>query len=851
MRLGEIDLNLKANKASMFLCKPNRTVIHPLKDIYNARFSIKMGKVNELNFVIPTMIERNHELIENPLINKIKHRYLVKMEYNNQTEYLVFLEENKSYQNNGEEISYRLYGEGFLLADKTIRGYEATSQLLSTILGDVLEYTNWRVGYVDSYFDATYRSHEISSQTVLQAVYELAEKFNAIIVWDTVNLEINLYNPSNLGMNKGLRFKQGKYLESFNVTTNSEEIVTRLKIYGNEGLTIRKLTPTGANYIEDFSYFMYPFERDAEGNVIKSSDYMSDELCIALEDYAEVLANAQGSFETYTTNLGLKQDELQQSEQELSVLQTELIQIMDEIDVLNAAGDAGTPQHTTAIQNRAIKEADIASKIGVIAGIDSEIETLNADWESLRATLVIEANLSPAELLELNKFIIEKEHTNDTIIDEEDLLEEAINVFNEFREPKVGLNMSIVNFLSVVEAQNDWNKLYIGDIVTTQSERLNVNIQAKIIEIEFDFESYGINLVIANEKELKDADAKWLEQLYGAEQTSTTVSMDKYKWDLIEETNGVVSQMLNNAWSTIERNITAGMEQDITISKRGIIIKSPDDPMSWLVIQNGQLAITNDAGNTWKQAISKNGIYGERIIGRLIMGEKLIIEDEDGIMRLTGSLQEIFNDLGEPQVMLGEYETGKYGLKIVNGAVDIRTSTTSNRGVTFDKDGLRAYNNSGGQTFNIDSNGNATFSGTIYASNGYFSGDITGSTGTFSGTLSGGLITGSAFYSTAYDSAFSATRTMTLNEGQLKIDLSNGQREVSVSPSAFYIRGNSTSSYASLTPSQLLINSGTQSLSLSYDSIYSSGILQFFGNISFANATVTNWGTNSPVAKFG
>lgn len=831
MRLGEIDKSLKPIEASMFLCKPNRQIISPLKDIYNATFSLKMGKVNELNFVIPSMIERGHRLIDNPLIEKIKHRYLVKLEYNNQVEYLVFLEANKSFQSNGEEVSYRLYSEGYLLADKTIREYEAVSKTLSEILTEVLEYTVWKVGYVDSYFDLTYRSHEISSQTVLQAVYELAEKFNTIIVWDTVNFTINLYNPANVGMNKGLKFKEGKYLESFNVTTNSEEIVTRLKVYGKDGLTIRKLTPTGSNYLEDFSYFTYPFEQDVNGNVIRSSDYMSDELCIALENYSQTLANAQGQFDTYTTNLGLKQDELQQREQELSVLQTELIQILDEIDVLNSTGNAGTPAHTTAVQNRVNKEAEITSKISIIAGIDSEIATLDANWLALRITLMIESNLSPAEILELNKYIIEKEHTNDTIIDEEDLLLEAISVFNEFREPKVSLSMSIINFLSVVEAQNDWNKLYLGDIVTTESQRLGVSIQAKIIEIEYDFENDGINLVIANEKEIKDADAKWLDQIYGAEQTSTTLSMDKYKWDMIEDTNGVVGELLSNAWSTIERNITAGYQQNITISERGIIIKSPDDPMSWLVIQNGQLAITNDNGNNWKTAISKDGVVAERIIGRLIMGQKLIIEDENGIMRFTGSLQEIFDDLGEVKVAIGEYETGKYGmriqggaLEIINGldashispelyedlqyddtqlkidlrltaplptsislnasgitattsdpnkfarldyrglyiqggAIDIRTSALTNRGVILDANGLRAYNTGGVQTFNIDANGNATFKGILNGASGSFSGslygaDITGVTGNFSGDIiSGGTIRSVALESVTIKSA--------------------------------------------------------------------------------------------------
>lgn len=671
MKLGEIDLNLKPNKASLSLCKPNRDVIHSLKDVYKLQYSIKLGKVNELNFTIPTMIERNHEFIENPLVKKIKDRYLVKLEYNGQLDYLVFLEENKSFEDGGENISYRLYSEGYLLADKMIRDYEVTSKSLSYMLSEILEMTNWKVGFVDTYFDTIFRSHEITSQTVLQAVYELAEKFNAVIIWDTVNFTIDFYNPSNVGMNRGLRFKEGKYLESFNVTTNAEEIVTRLKVYGQDGLTIRRLTPTGVNYLEDFSWFTFPFERDGRGVVIKSSDYMSDSLCIALEDYNQRLQDAQGQFDTYVEQVTLRQDEKQQLEQQLSDLEIELKEFQDEIDVLNASGNSGTPEHATAISNRDSKLGQVNAKKADISNKQVDIDILDADWDALRATLVIEANLSADNMLELNKYIIEKEHSNDTIIDDEDLLKEGMDAFNQARTPKVSLSMNIINFLSVVESQNDWNKLYLGDIVTTESKRLDVKIEAKIIEIDYDFEGDSISLVIANEQDIKDDSSKWLDQLYNAGQTSTQVSMNKYKWDLIEEANSVVSQILNTAWDANKREILAGYQQNITINDRGIVIKSPSNPLDMLVIQSGVLAISNDGGNTFKNAVTRDGIIGDRIVGRILMGTQLIIEDEDGIIRLSGSVQEIFDDAGNLRVAIGNYATGKYGMQINSGSLEI------------------------------------------------------------------------------------------------------------------------------------------------------------------------------------
>lgn len=60
------------------LCKPDRTVISPLKEIYGLSLTIRLGAINEISFTIPTKIERQHILIDNPLIDLIKDRYYLK-----------------------------------------------------------------------------------------------------------------------------------------------------------------------------------------------------------------------------------------------------------------------------------------------------------------------------------------------------------------------------------------------------------------------------------------------------------------------------------------------------------------------------------------------------------------------------------------------------------------------------------------------------------------------------------------------------------------------------------------------------------------------------------------------------
>lgn len=808
LKLGEIDINLSPIKPKFYLCKPDKTVIRPLKDIYNRRLSLKLGIVNEVTFTSPAMVDRNHHLVENPLITLIKHRYIIKVIFNGVTDYFIHFEQDKEMSDNGEMVSYKSYGLGYKLADRQIRDYKTDPKGLSHIAGDILSETRWKVNYVDADFDTKLRQYEIPNSNVLQALYDVAERFNALIVWDTRREEVNFYNPSNVGLNKGLKFKEDKYLESFNFTSSSEEVVTRLRVYGNEGLTFRNLSPTGSNYIEDFSYYMYPFERDSSGKVIKESDYMSNSLCIALEDYQKVLASKQGSFNALTKQLTDKQDEIQQMDQIISNLKNELSQIEDSLDVLNRDGKSGTPEHSNIVSQRASKTSEIQVKVNELSLLESQKKATELQIQNLQKTVLIDNNLTREQLLELDYFINEKEYTNDTIVDERDLLEEGIKVFESYREPNISLTMSIVNFLSNIESQNDWDKLSLGDTVKIESKRLNMIVTAKIIEIEYDFESDEIHLTIANEKELKDEYALLLSRLYGAEKTSTVVNMDKWKWDMISDVNGVVNRMLSQAWDANKQNVIGGYKQDITLTERGLIAKSPEDPMSWLVLQHGMLAITNDNGNTWKHSITKDGIIGDRIIGKLILGTQLMAEDENGIIRIRGSIQEVFDKQGNVKVALGEYKPGTYGLKVnqgaieivggltkahldqdlqntitsadgirgdlrltaplptnltlnglgitasatgdsnkfarldyrglyaQNGAIDIRTGTSLNRGVLIDGNGIRAYDNNGTKKFDIDSNGNAMFGGTLSAATGTFSGNLSAAGGTFTGRLS-------------------------------------------------------------------------------------------------------------------
>lgn len=834
MSIKEINLDKKPTSLKMFLCMPNTSRISTLKDVSNVSISTRMGEINELSFTIPVKIERRKKTIDNPLIEKMRHRYLIEVLFNNQLEYFVILEDSKSYSDNGEEINFKMKSRAFLLADKTVKNYLEETKTLTEHISELISQTRWKIGYVDADFDLMYRSYEAPSQTVLEAVFGVVEKFKAILFFDTVKLELNFYSPAKIGRNRGLKFKKGKYLESFNVDTNSLNTVTRLRVYGAEGLTFRNLSPTGSNYLEDFGLYMYPFKRDENKNIIQSSYYMSDSLCSALADYTQTLTDAQGVFDDILSDLSDAQDRLQKREQELSVLRTELVQIMESIDTLNSAGESGSAEHQQKVLEKTAKEDEIVVKESEITLIKEELEDIEGRRYDLQLLVRIEAHLTSENLLELNEFVIEKEYTNDSIVDEEDLLEDGLKEFNRLREPIVDISLNIENFLEIVEFQNDWDKLRLGDVVKIESKVLKVGIEARILEINYNKEDDSITVRIANENELKNDYDKMVDEIYSASSTSTVVNMDRYKWNLAEDANDGVSKILNSTWDATKQGIQAGYKQMLDITERGIFVRSPEDPNNLLVLQNGVMGLSNNGGDDWNLAITPAGIFAERLVGRILLGNKLVIEDEDGIIQMTGSKQEVFDKDGNVKVTLGEYEPNKYGLKIDSGAleiigginssqlnpslyeelqyddaelrndlrltaplpnsitldssgisaytsnsnnyarmdyrglyiqggaVDIRTSTTNNRGVRFDTNGISGYNSGGTRTFYLDTNGNLT------ANTGTFGGSLSGVSGTFtslsSGTISGSSITGGTITGTSISGgSISSNTTININ----------------------------------------------------------------------------------------
>ncbi|TVX86083.1 phage tail spike protein [Paenibacillus agilis] len=879
LRLGDIDYRKKPVVPQLFLCKPNKLIISKLSDAYGVKYSQKLGALNELNFTLPVFSDKHHTYMRNHNASIIKGRYLVKMVLGHYTEFFVINNLSISAEE-GETIDIQAMSLGYEMNDKILRSYEAVSKSATEILNEVLVDTIWRVGYVDSEFDMKRRGFNVSSNTVLESVFEVAKTFNALVVWDTIKRTVSFVRPELTGQDKGLKIKYGKYLESLNQEDNAEEIFTRLRMYGKEDISIREINPTGTTYIEDFSYFIYPYKEERkyfkqiynssdmkyfwlhndvdwvesgntlqciangsgktsiintgalnhkdykmtatlralsdddvmgmivryqdsfnyyyigwhsgkvqgglqwgtehlriykvehgqetllaktslldgwsmnidykmavetynqsirvwidnrlvlnvddetfskggfgfysesqpfvvkdvevtnkEHEVIKVSDYMSSELCHALLEYDMLLQENKDNFSKLIEKREGFSSVLNVMRTELASLKAQLKILLDERDVLNTriAKMNDDIAHTdNQLQDTSMLEGDlqalitelntklieIVAKESEVKGKEAQITTQEVYYQDilheinlLKVLLDIRNNFTSELIDERNQYIIEKEWQDSNIEKPEDLLKEGIKVFNELKEQKVTVKVNIVNFLSMVTEQRNWEKLGMGDLVYIDHERANVLFKAKITEVEYEFEDEApINITISNVKDLYANTDKFLDMLYKSYNSSTQVSIDSWKWDLSLENKGSINEIINNHYDANKQSILGAKDQVIEISDRGLIIRDPKDPNTYLVGLNGLIAITNDGGNTWKHAITGSGIVGERIYGKIFMGVNLALEDEDGVLKFQGSKGEIYDRTGKLVMKLGlvDENPDKFGLWSFNDVTRVK-----------------------------------------------------------------------------------------------------------------------------------------------------------------------------------
>ena len=375
------------------------------------------------------------------------------------------------------------------------------------------EETGWRFGHIDN--EVRYNSNGEPRLRWQESVEEdwytylnstLAKQYNCITVFDDEHGLVNLYAIDNFGDDLKIFLSYDNYLKELSRTDNSSDIVTKLKLIGNEEKChIEDANPTGLNYIENYSYF------------IESGD-MSNELITALNTYDEMVKERTITWKELNTQLLEKQNEL-------TIKKNEEYMAIENYKAQKKSYDyyaskVGTSEDSTGAYTSLAEQLapivaqykeDVERLYLEVKNLEEDIANLNASIKQInilcRKPTATDSNgnlIFNQQLLdELKLFIYSDTYADDSFYDAEEMLEVGKRNLELSCKPTVSWNISVADFTARLRISNrvKWNgTLGLGDVIGLYDTETGEETFVYVIEYTKDFKSKSLSLTLSNKK---------------------------------------------------------------------------------------------------------------------------------------------------------------------------------------------------------------------------------------------------------------------------------------------------------------------------------------------------------------
>jgi hypothetical protein len=639
------------------LHKTDGTQIGVLHDILSPNIIKPYSGVGQLNFSIPIKVEdrATGKMVRNPYIDLIKERYKIK--YDDRW-YIISKIDRKS-QETKKYIDIQCNSLAYVLRDKRLKNFKTgTSDTPVKNLTDtanlILSKAGWSVGTVTPLLDTLYRVMDISSKTVLDALNDLCEKWDCVWQEDSVNKKINFIDYKTDGAFTGLSLSKHNYLKGINYSMDEASLITRLHIYGKDGISVHAVN-FGKDYIDDLSYY-------------KTTDYMSQSLIDSLNAYEQDIANKATTYEGYLTQIDTLTQQQYSLENEIDYLMHDADTGVDTLlkkrdAIVFSGGDVTTIDAQIDSQS-----ALVGSKLQELANVQNQITTINGQIDALVASADISNYISANDQAYIQENFIIEQDFNDSAITERDDGSNTVQVLKDLlaagkkflalnNQPRFNCTLDVVAFTQLADPKSvaTAQKLRNGDLVLIQDTDLNINIEAKVVEIQEDIYGHTLNVKIANQKDIKSG---FVDVIRKAASTANLVALNANSWNRGGEANDLISDFLNNAIDTTAHNIISG-DNNFQLNNRGLVMT--DNQFEMILTSKGLLLSEN--GNS-SVAIGQGMVNGQVIGGDIIIGHEAKLNSLK-VYDTTGT---------DPIVEVGKYFDGtteKRGIKINAGNLDI------------------------------------------------------------------------------------------------------------------------------------------------------------------------------------
>ena len=463
--------------------------------------------VDKIDLTIPKYVMSNDfKKVLNPLYMLVRHERLITV--NGKEVYIIRSINNVSgnYKNITAEsrevilkkIDLKFEDIGFMLNSS-----EEENGIYS--LNDYMyEETGWRFGHIDTKveFQEDGTTSKMRWQESIEGYwYEyltntVAEQFECIVIFDTYNKLVNLYDIDSFGGGIKICLSNDNYVRSLEQQTSSSDIVTRLRLVGNEGITINDTNPSNVDYLENYSYFI-------------ENQEMSNELINALNKFNEVVNIRAVEWNRLIDFKNEKSKVLLDKKMDM----LELISNIKYYESLKVAYEASNDIDNMALAMSEItklRDKEVLFDID-ITSLEDEIELLD---NSINEIIVLcqkptatdmDGNPIFNEVLlnELKDFTYTDTFSDDSYLDINDLVSVGRRILEIKCKPTSTWDIDVVDFTSRI-IDNNFRQhfngiLQLGDIIILEDSDGNEEF-VFLVGYSKDFKSSDMSLVLSNKK---------------------------------------------------------------------------------------------------------------------------------------------------------------------------------------------------------------------------------------------------------------------------------------------------------------------------------------------------------------
>jgi len=628
----------------IILCKMNREVIREItSQSYSKTYSPQLGGVESFAFTIPKYYDNKEVANYDDIIG----RNLVRIQKGD-TNIGYFEIQNPQIVNDGmsEKKNVKVYAEEIKLIGKKVYLTEGVFKIQDDInpengiLNLVTSISkSWDIGYVDPALVNKERYFDIADTNIYELLMNQTQTtFECVFIYDTTNKLINVYALENFGNESKIIMSLDNILETASVEEISDEIVTRLHLYGDNEITVRDIN-FGNDYIQNFSYF-------------KNTKFMSQSLIDVLDDYDVLQDSYSATYTNYLASLSVLEGDLVDANSDLLILEGELTSLQEQKSLLISIG-GDIAAINIEIAN---KQSDINLKENEINSLQNSIDSINNSIDTIINILNESNNFTEEQLKELDLFIIADTYQdssflvtdnftyNESIAIQEDLLELGASILQRVSVPRYKINISAVDFLRNKEYAPWWDELKIGDTVLINVDNA-FTATVRVTSYNHSEDNNGLDIQLGDKYQLDDPNIELLDLIKSSLSTSTSVNYERYKYkDYVNNNKNEVLEFINSSLDLNKNKVIGGEHQELLFDPSGALFRrwnenANDYSNKQLKIVNNAIVLTDDKFLSAKTAIGElaNGLYGiaaEIIAGKMILGNNLIIETNDGSFKV-------------------------------------------------------------------------------------------------------------------------------------------------------------------------------------------------------------------------